>query len=174
MNRYILPLVAVVIMIPILILGLQSDPSKLPSQYIGKPAPEFNLPTLKDPSRTLSSADLIGQVSLVNIWGTWCVGCRAEHGFLMKLAEQHQFPIFGINWRDDRQAALQWLEQYGDPYVASGFDQDGRVGIDWGAYGAPETFLISAEGQVVYRFPGPLNQTIWDQEFAPLIAGMSQ
>ncbi len=174
MNRYILPLVAVVVMIPILILGLQSDPSKLPSQYIGKPAPQFSLPTLKDPSRTLSSADLVGQVSLVNIWGTWCVGCRAEHGFLMQLAEQHQVPIFGINWRDNRQDALQWLRQYGDPYVASGFDQDGRVGIDWGAYGAPETFLISAEGRVLYRFAGPLDQSIWDREFAPLIAGASQ
>lgn len=174
MNRYVLPLVAVVVMIPILILGLQSDPSKLPSQYIGKPAPEFSLPTLKDPSKTMSSADLVGQISLVNIWGTWCVGCRAEHGFLMQLAKDGTIPIRGINWRDNRQAALQWLEDYGDPYVASGFDQDGRVGIDWGAYGAPETFLISAEGRVIYRFPGPLNPTIWEQEFVPLIAGMSK
>ena len=174
MSRYVLPLIAVVVMIPILILGLQSDPSKLPSQYIGKPAPEFSLQTLKDPSRTLSSADLVGQVSLVNIWGTWCVGCRAEHGFLMNLAERKKIPIYGINWRDNRQEALQWLEQFGDPYVASGFDQDGRVGIDWGAYGAPETFLISAEGRVIHRFPGPLSASVWEQEFAPLIAGLSQ
>ncbi len=174
MSRYVLPLIAVLVMIPILILGLQSDPSKLPSQYIGKSAPEFSLETLEDPSRTLSSTDLVGQVSLVNIWGTWCVGCRAEHGFLMTLANQKKIPIYGINWRDNRQEALQWLDQFGDPYIATGFDQDGRVGIDWGAYGAPETFLISAEGRVLHRFPGPLNATVWEQQFAPLIAGMSQ
>ena len=170
MNRFILPLIAVIILIGVLAMGLQSDPSLLPSQYLGKPAPKFNLETLKDPSRRISSADLVGEVSIVNIWATWCVGCRAEHGFLMRLAERETIPIFAVNWRDNRNDALQWLQQFGDPYVASGFDEDGRVGIDWGAYGAPETFLISAEGSVVYRFAGPLNDALWAQEFAPRIA----
>lgn len=170
MNRFMLPLIAVVVLIPILILGLNTDPSKLPSPYIGKPAPQFELPGLKDPSMTVSTADLKGRTTLVNIWATWCVGCRAEHQYLMQLAEQGTIPIYGINWRDTRVQALNWLAQLGDPYVASGFDADARVGIDWGAYGAPETFLVSPEGIVLYRFAGPLNQAIWEREFLPRIA----
>ena len=174
MNRFLVPLIGVLVLIPILILGLQSDPSKLPSQFIGKPAPEFSLPTLEDPTKTLSTEDLKGQISLVNIWATWCAGCRAEHGFLMELARSNTIPIYAIDWRDDRAGALQWLGQLGNPYVASGFDEDGRVGIDWGAYGAPESFLISAEGRVVYRFTGPLNRALWEQEFVPRIAELKQ
>ena len=170
MNRYAIPLIGVLILIPILILGLRSDPSALPSQYIGKPAPEFSLPTLEDPARTFSNEDLRGQVSLVNIWATWCGGCRTEHGFLMELARSNTIPIYAIDWRDKRPAALKWLEQLGNPYVMSGFDEDGRVGIDWGVYGAPETFLINADGNVVYRFTGPLSRMAWEQEFEPRIA----
>jgi cytochrome c biogenesis protein CcmG/thiol:disulfide interchange protein DsbE len=174
MNRFLLPLVAVVVFIPILILGLGSDPSELPSQYIGKPAPEFSLPTLKDPSKTFSTADLKGQVSLVNIWATWCGGCRTEHPFLMELSRTNTIPIYAIDWRDNRPEALNFMNQLGNPYVASGFDEDGRVGIDWGAYGAPETFLINAEGMVVYRFTGPLNRALWEQEFVPRIAELEE
>ncbi len=170
MNRYLLPLIGVVVLIPILILGLNSDPSELPSQFIGKPAPEFDLPTLRDAQQRISTADLKGQVSVVNIWATWCVGCRAEHEFLMQLFRENSIPIYAINWRDNRTDAMNWLAQLGDPYVASGFDEDGRVGIDWGVYGAPETFLINADGQVVYRFTGPLNNVLWEQEFLSRIA----
>jgi len=174
MNRFFLPLLAVVILLPILMLGLQSDPSELPSQYIGKPAPEFNLPTLNDPEQYVGTADLQGQVSLVNIWATWCGGCRAEHEFLMQLHREQSIPIYAINWRDKRPEAINWLAQLGDPYVASGFDEDGRVGIDWGVYGAPETFLVNADGNVVYRFTGPLNRALWNQEFVPRIAELTQ
>jgi cytochrome c biogenesis protein CcmG/thiol:disulfide interchange protein DsbE len=170
MSRYLLPLIGVVVLIPILILGLQSDPSELPSQFIGKSAPQFDLPTLGNPQQRISTADLTGQVSVVNIWATWCVGCRAEHDFLMRLFRENSIPIYAINWRDNSADALNWLAQLGDPYVASGFDEDGRVGIDWGVYGAPETFLINAEGQVVYRFTGPLSSVFWEQEFVPRIA----
>ncbi len=169
MNRFLLPLIAVMIFIPILILGLNTDPRKLPSPYIGKPAPQFELPGLKDPSVTVSTASLEGRMTLVNIWATWCVGCRAEHQYLMQLAEQDTIPIYGINWRDSREQALSWLAQLGDPYVVSGFDADARVGIDWGAYGAPESFLVSPQGIVLYRFAGPLNQAIWEREFQPRI-----
>lgn len=169
MNRFLLPLIAVVVFIPILILGLNTDPRKLPSPYIGKPAPQFELPGLKDPSITVSTASLEGRMTLVNIWATWCVGCRAEHQYLMQLAEQGTIPIYGINWRDSRKQALSWLEQLGDPYVVSGFDADARVGIDWGAYGAPESFLVNPQGIVLYRFAGPLNQAIWEREFQPRI-----
>ncbi len=174
MNKFILPLVAVAIIIPIFVLGLGSDPSVLPSQYIGKPAPDFDLPTLKDPLQRISTANLRGEVSLVNIWATWCVGCRAEHEFLMQLAEEGSVPIYAINWRDNRADALGWLAQLGDPYVASGFDEDGRVGIDWGVYGAPETFLVNADGHVVLRYPGPLDGVVWEREFAPRIAELRQ
>ena len=174
MNRYFLPFIAALILIPIMILGLRSDPSELPSQYIGKPAPTFDLPTLRDPSKRISDADLRGQFSLVNIWATWCAGCRAEHQFLMELSREKSIPIYAINWRDNRDDALSWLAQLGDPYVASGFDGDGRVGIDWGAYGAPETFLLNAEGHVVYRFTGPLSRALWNQEFVPRIAELSK
>lgn len=174
MNKYLLPLIAVVILIPILVLGLRSDPSQLPSQYIGKPAPEFDLPTLRDPEKRVSTADLSGGFSLVNIWATWCAGCRAEHGFLMQLHQEDVIPIYAINWRDNRPDANNWLAQLGDPYVASGFDEDGRVGIDWGVYGAPETFLVNAEGHVLFRYPGPLNRAVWDREFAPRIAEIEE
>lgn len=173
MNRYILPLIAAVFLIPILILGLNTDPSELPSPYIGKAAPEFELPGLKDPSMTVSTADLKGRMTLVNIWATWCVGCRTEHQFLVQLANQGAIPIYGINWRDSREQALRWLAQLGDPYVASGFDADARVGIDWGAYGAPETFLVNPDGIVLYRFTGPLNHVVWQQEFLPRMSGVA-
>ncbi len=171
MFRYILPLAAFVILITLLVIGLnRGDPKALPSPFIGKPAPEFALPTLKDPSRTVASTDLAGDLALVNIWATWCVGCRAEHPFLMELAAEISFPIFGINWRDTRPEALRWIEQLGDPYAASGFDGDGRVGIDWGAYGAPETFLVSADGVVLYKHLGPLNRLAWERDFLPLMS----
>lgn len=171
MSRFVLPLIGVVVLVGFFFIGLDGtrDPSALPSQFVGKPAPEFDLPAVIDPQRRVSNADLRGQVSLVNVWATWCVGCRAEHEFLNQLAQQGEYPIYGINWRDNRATALEWLERFGNPYVKSGFDEDGRVGIDWGVYGAPETFLISAEGEVVYRFTGPLSWALWEREFEPRI-----
>ncbi len=170
MNRYLLPLVAVMLLIVFLVIGLrQGDPHALPSPFIGKPAPAFELPTLADPAATVGSEDLAGKVSLVNVWATWCGGCRAEHGFLMKLAAEKTVPIYGINWRDTRPEALRWIEQLGDPYVASGFDDSGRVGIDWGVYGAPETFLIGPDGIVLHKHLGPLDLRAWQEDFVPRI-----
>ncbi len=171
MSRYVLPLVAVIALIVFLVIGLtRGDPRALPSPYIGKPAPKFELPKLKDPSVTVGSEDLAGQVALVNVWATWCVQCRAEHQFLLDLEAKGDIPIYGINWRDTRPEALRWLQQLGDPYIASGFDVDGVVGIDWGVYGAPESFLVSADGVVLYKQLGPLNWQIWERDFVPLIA----
>jgi cytochrome c biogenesis protein CcmG/thiol:disulfide interchange protein DsbE len=170
MTRYILPLIAVSGLIVFLVVGLtRGDPRALPSPFIGKPAPEFELPTLKDPATTIGSKDLAGNIALVNVWATWCVGCRAEHPFLLELAEEGNLPIYGINWRDTRPEALRWIERLGDPYIASGFDGTGRVGIDWGVYGAPETFLVSADGTVLHKHLGPLDRSAWERDFIPLI-----
>jgi cytochrome c biogenesis protein CcmG/thiol:disulfide interchange protein DsbE len=127
------------------------------------------LPTLKDPSVTVASKDLEGKIAVVNVWATWCVGCRTEHPFLLELAAEKNIPIYGINWRDTRPEALRWIAQLGDPYIASGFDGTGRVGIDWGVYGAPETFLLGADGVVLHKHLGPLNRESWERDFVPLI-----
>lgn len=169
MSRYLVPLLLVAIMIPVFIIGLNRDPSELPSPFLNKPAPEFELPRLKHPARTVGSADYAGQMVLVNVWATWCAGCRQEHAYLLKLASETDIPIYGLNWRDQRSKALAWLRELGDPYVASGFDEDGRVGIDWGVYGAPETFLISADGIVLYKHLSPLSEMVWQRDFEPRI-----
>lgn len=169
MTRFALPIAAFLILIVFLMIGLTNDPKELPSPYLNKPAPEFELPSLTNPEKTISTTSFAGAMALVNIWATWCVGCRQEHPFLMELAETGTIPIYGIDWRDNRSSALKWLQDYGDPYVDSGFDADGRVGIDWGAYGAPETFLIGADGIVLHKHLGPLNAEIWARDFIPLI-----
>jgi len=170
MFRYIAPIIVVVLLIAFLVIGLtRGDPRALPSPFIGKPAPQFELPTLKDPEATIGSADLAGKFSLVNVWATWCAGCRAEHGFLLDLAAENSVPIYGINWRDTRPKALAWINQLGDPYIASGYDDSGRVGIDWGVYGAPESFLVSGDGIVLHKHLGPLSREAWEQDFLPLI-----
>ena len=158
-----------VFIVVVFYLGLNRDPSVVPSPLIGKPAPAFSLPRLDKPDQLLSDADLRGQVSLVNVWGTWCVGCRQEHDTLLAIAESGEVPIYGLNWKDDTLQARAWLQRLGDPYAATGVDADGRVAIDWGVYGAPETFLIAADGTVVYKHIAPLSLDIWQREFLPRI-----
>ena len=170
MTRYISLIVAFAILIAIFVIGLQRDPRKLPSVLIDKPVPEYELPKVKDPTATVGNKDYAGQMVLVNIWATWCVGCRQEHEYLMDLSAREEIPMHAINWRDQRDEALMWLERLGDPYVASAYDEDGRVGIDWGVYGAPETFLVSANGMVLYKHIGPMDESIWQREFVPRIA----
>ena len=166
MNRFLLPLIGVIALIIFLVMGLRhGDPRALPSPFIGKPAPQFELPTLKNPEVTIGSQHLADKYSIINVWATWCVMCRAEHDFLMDLSASKTIPIYGINWRDSRPDAIRWLADLGDPYIASAYDADGRVGIDWGVYGAPETFLINPEGTVIYKHLGPLDTQIWEREF---------
>ncbi|HSG97805.1 MAG TPA: DsbE family thiol:disulfide interchange protein [Woeseiaceae bacterium] len=166
MNRYLWPLIGVGALIVFLVLGLlHGDPRALPSPFIGKAAPEFELPTLKNPEVTIGKQNLLGQYSIVNVWATWCVMCKVEHRFLLDLAASRTIPIYGINWRDSRPDAIGWLNELGDPYIASAYDADGRVGIDWGVYGAPETFLVDPEGTVIYKHLGPLDKDIWQREF---------
>jgi cytochrome c biogenesis protein CcmG/thiol:disulfide interchange protein DsbE len=169
MSRYLIPLVVFAVLIPVFVIGLGRNPSELPSPFIGKPAPEFSLPTLQDPAQSMGTESFAGQTVLVNVWATWCVGCRQEHGFLLSLSRSGEIPIYGINWRDTRAEALRWLQQLGNPYVANGDDRDGRVGIDWGVYGAPETFLVGADGTVLHKHLGPLDQVTWERDFVPLL-----
>jgi cytochrome c biogenesis protein CcmG/thiol:disulfide interchange protein DsbE len=170
MARYVALIIVFAVFMGIFALGLQRDPRKLPSVLIDKPAPEYELPRVKDPLSSTGSADYAGQMVLVNIWATWCAGCRQEHGYLLQLAARNEIPIYGIDWRDQRPEALKWLDELGDPYVASAYDEDGRVGMDWGVYGAPETFLISKDGNVLYKHLGPMDESIWQREFVPRIA----
>jgi cytochrome c biogenesis protein CcmG/thiol:disulfide interchange protein DsbE len=168
-TRYLLPLLALVALVVLLAVGLRRDPSYVPSPLVGKAAPAFDLPRLDDPTARLTNADLLGDVSLVNVWGTWCVGCRQEHPFLNRLAQTGEIRIYGINWKDDTALAQRWLQDLGNPYTLVGVDQDGRAAIDWGVYGAPETFLLDAAGNVLYKHIAPLDDEVWEAEFRPRI-----
>jgi cytochrome c biogenesis protein CcmG/thiol:disulfide interchange protein DsbE len=170
MWRYLLPGAVFALLVAVFAVGLFRDPGYVPSPLIGKPAPEFSLPRLDDPQKKLQRADLIGKVSLVNVWATWCTGCRQEHETLLALARDGSVPIFGINWKDDPVLARQWLQQLGDPYAAVGVDEEGGTAIDWGVYGAPETFLIGADGTVLYKHIAPMTLAVWRDEFMPRIA----
>ena len=167
--RFAIPIVVFLLLVVVFSFGLFNDPRELPSPFLGEQAPTFEVPSLTDPESAVGSGAYEGRMALVNVWATWCVGCRQEHAFLMALEASGAIPIYGINWRDSRPEALRWLEQLGDPYVFSAFDEDGRVGIDWGVYGAPETFLISPEGIVLHKHLGPLTEAIWENDFVPLI-----
>jgi cytochrome c biogenesis protein CcmG/thiol:disulfide interchange protein DsbE len=168
MWRYAVPVVALLVLGVFFYRGLYLNPGYIESPLIGKQAPEFSLPDLENPAASVGTADLSGKVSLLNVWATWCVECRHEHDFLLRLAASGM-PIYGLNWKDDRAAALQWLETLGDPYVASATDEIGDVAIDYGVYGAPETFLIGPDLTILQKHLGPLTPAIWDAKFAPMI-----
>jgi cytochrome c biogenesis protein CcmG/thiol:disulfide interchange protein DsbE len=167
--RFLLPLALFVALVALLFFGLGTDPRKVPSPLVGKPVPQFTLPTLQDPKRTVSDADLRGRVSLVNVWFSTCVSCRAEHRQLMAIAKESGVQIVGLNWKDDKPDALQMLRQFGNPYHVVAFDEDGRVGIDWGVYGAPETFIIDRKGVIRYKQIGPIDQAVWQETLRPIV-----
>lgn len=169
MIRYLAPIIVFVIMIPIFVVGLDRDPRKLPSTLIDSAAPQYSLPSVKNPELAVGSANYAGKMALVNVWATWCGGCRQEHDYLLELSERNTLPIYGLNWRDRRPEAQRWLNTLKDPYVVSAYDEDGRVGIDWGVYGAPETFLIAEDGTVLHKHMGPLDERIWQRDFVPAI-----
>ena len=169
MSRFLLPVGLFGILVLVFAVGLNKDPSFVPSPLIGKPVPSFRLARLQHPDQFVTDDDLRGQVSLFNVWATWCVGCRQEHETLNRIAALKDVPIYGLNWKDEVGLASTWLTELGDPYVASGFDGDGKVAIDWGVYGAPETFLVDADGIILYRHISPLTMEIWQTEFVPRI-----
>jgi cytochrome c biogenesis protein CcmG, thiol:disulfide interchange protein DsbE len=172
MWKFLLPFAAFVALAVLFAFGLnpKRDIHALPSPLIGKAAPSFTLTDVLDPARSVSNASLQGQVYVLNVWGTWCAACREEHEALLAISRQHVLPIIGLVYQDDRDKAKQWLDQLGNPYQAVAFDSDGRAAIDWGVYGAPETFLVDANGRVLYKFISPMTPQVWEQEFLPRIA----
>lgn len=160
--------------------GLITGSNDLPSVLVGKPVPQFSLPAVQGRDRGLTTDDLIGQVALVNVFASWCVPCRAEHPLFMALSKTGQVPLYGINYKDKPDQAQAWLAELGDPYTLLGADLDGRVGIEWGVYGVPETYVIAADGTIAYRQVGQINQQILDEKLLPLVrklqakAGVSQ
>ena len=170
---YVLPVVVFALMAAAFYRGLGIDTNVLPSALINEPAPQFNLPPLPGHDHGFSTADLKGHVSLVNTFASWCGPCRMEHPVLNALAKTKQVPIYGINYKDTGDAALSWIAALGDPYTRIGAD-DGRVGIDWGVYGVPETFIVDKSGRIRYKHVGPLTQAVIDKQILPLIARLGQ
>lgn len=168
MWRYLIPLALFAVVAGFLFRGLRLHPNDVPSALIGKHIPEFALPTLADADTQIGSRDIAGKIALVNVWATWCIECRHEHPFLVSLAKSGM-PIYGLNLKDDRPAALGWLASLGNPYVASAFDADGTVALDWGVTAAPETFLIGRDGRVLFKHISPLTAQVWQHDFVPLI-----
>ena len=167
--RYMIPLGIFLLLVVFLYRGLSLDPKHIPSPLVGKPMPVFELPRLQQPGTTISNKDLLGKVSIVNIWASWCGSCRVEHEVLLQLAESGKADIYGLNYKDDRLKAMRWLTQLGNPYIANAFDADGRTGINWGVYGAPETFVIDSEGIIRYKQVGPLTVEILNTKIYPLL-----
>ena len=167
--RWSIPFAIFVVLLVFLWIGLGRDPSVVPSPLIGKPAPAFRLAQLHKPGERLQNEDLKGQVWLLNVWASWCVSCRTEHPLLVQLAKTHLVPVYGLDYKDKPEQALAWLVQNGDPYTASIVDADGRVGIDYGVYGVPETFLIDKAGIVRYKQIGPLTAEALNEKILPLV-----
>ena len=168
MNRFILPVVVFVALAGVLYIGVRHSPDKstMVSALLGKPAPAFELPVLGDPTRKFSTRELAGKPWVLNVWATWCGECRVEQEALLAIAAQNQVPLIGLNWRDEDDAAQQWLAQLGNPYRVVAVDREGRTAIDFGVYGAPETFFIDAAGRVQYRHVGAMTMDVWQREFA--------
>jgi cytochrome c biogenesis protein CcmG/thiol:disulfide interchange protein DsbE len=154
--------------------GLSLNPQELPSALIGEPVPAFELPSLENPDRLLTQDILKGRVSLLNVWATWCTACKVEHPFLMELAENRWIPIIGLDYKDNRDAALKWQSDLGNPYQVTLFDSEGRLGLDLGVYGVPETFLIDKDGIIRLRHAGIVNEQVWQDKFRPLFEQYQQ
>jgi cytochrome c biogenesis protein CcmG/thiol:disulfide interchange protein DsbE len=174
MLRYLLPGAVFLVLVGFFFVGLQRDPRVVPSPLIGKPAPHFELESVEEPVRKVSSQEFAGRMYVLNVWGTWCGGCREEHSALLAIERQGLVPIIGLNWKDDRALARRWLTELGDPYVVTAFDAEGRVAIDWGVYGAPETFLVDANGIILHKHLAPITLEIWERDFVPLIKAAQQ
>jgi cytochrome c biogenesis protein CcmG/thiol:disulfide interchange protein DsbE len=180
MNKYLLiPLVLFLALVVFLMIGLRRDPREVPSPLINKPAPDFQLQQLKDPTKTFSSKEMRGKVWLVNFWGSWCIACRDEHPVLMRYAKG-EVPIYGVDYKyandatDERRGAMQMLAEEGNPYTLVIHDPEGRTSIDYGVYGAPESFLIDKTGVIRFKQIGPITDEVWNNKILPLARQLNQ
>lgn len=172
--RALLPLFGFIVLVVFLAIGLTRDPKKIPSPLIGKPAPAFVLPGVQQAEQSVSNTDFLGKVVLFNVWASWCVACREEHPVLVEFSKLYDTPIYGLNYKDERADALRWLQAFGNPYVNSAYDLSGSVGIDWGVYGVPETFLIDKKGIIRFKQIGPVTRELIKNELLPLIKQLEQ
>lgn len=169
MNKFIIPLAIFMALVGFLFVGLGLNPREVPSPFIGKPAPAFELARLDAPGERFAHKDMAGKVWMLNVWASWCVACRQEHPLLVELAERKTLPLVGLNYKDEPDDARRWLKQFGDPYQLSVMDRDGRVGIDYGVYGVPETFVIDRKGVIRYKHIGPITPETLEKKILPLV-----
>lgn len=169
MRRFLLPLALFLVLAGFLAVGLGLDPRAVPSPLVGKPAPAFQAATLARPEATIRSDDLLGKVWLLNVWASWCGACRDEHPVLVDYARRGGVPIYGLNYKDKREDGIGWLQQFGNPYTDSLFDPAGRIGIDYGVYGVPETFVIDRAGVIRYKHVGPITPAVLRDKIEPLL-----
>lgn len=174
MMRYLVPLFLFIGLVIFLAVGLTRDPREVPSPLVGKPAPAFQVPQLAEPAKTFSPADMKGKVWMLNVWASWCVSCRQEHPLLVEFARAQTAPLIGMDYKDQRQDALNTLRQAGNPYDLTAVDADGRVGIDYGVYGVPETYVIDKEGIIRYKQIGPITSEALEKKILPLIAELKR
>ena len=167
--RYLIPLGVFILLVALLAVGLTLNPREVPSPLIDRPAPAFSLPQLHKPELTFSQKDMQGQVWLLNVWASWCAACRDEHPVLVELAKSRVVPVVGLNYKDRPDDGKAWLKQFGDPYVLSVADGEGRVGIDFGVYGVPETFLIDKQGVIRYKQIGPVTGRVLEEKILPMV-----
>jgi cytochrome c biogenesis protein CcmG, thiol:disulfide interchange protein DsbE len=169
MKRYLLPLIVFAVLVGFLAVGLNLNPREVPSPLIDKPAPAFKLARLDAPEQQISLQDLKGKVWLLNVWASWCVACRQEHPLLVDFASTGAVPIYGLNYKDKREDALAWLQRFGNPYLVSLSDTEGLVGIDYGVYGVPETFVIDKAGTIRLKHIGPVTPEVLRDTILPLV-----
>jgi cytochrome c biogenesis protein CcmG, thiol:disulfide interchange protein DsbE len=174
MKRFLLPFAVFLTLVLFLGVGLRLNPREIPSPFIGKPAPAFKLAQLHEPGKTISPQDMVGQVWLLNVWASWCVACRQEHPVLMEFAKQSVVPLLGLNYKDGTENGAGWLRQFGNPYSISGVDADGRVGIDYGVYGVPETFLIDKKGVIRMKHIGPVTPEVITEKILPMVKELNR
>ena len=169
MKKFLIPIILFALLGVLLAYGLKLDPHKIPSPLVDKPLPTFSLPTLEDPKKIITNADLRGQVVMVNVWASWCVACKQEHPVLLEVAQRKQIPIIGLNYKDKPADASKVLETEGNPYNVIIVDASGRTGIDWGVYGVPESFIVDKQGVIRYKQIGPITPEVWEKTLWPRI-----
>ncbi|MCG6970148.1 MAG: DsbE family thiol:disulfide interchange protein [Gammaproteobacteria bacterium] len=172
--RYLVPLIIFIVVAAFLYRGLSLNPREVPSPFINKPAPDFTLQKLENMGEQFSNKDMLGKVWLLNVWASWCVACRQEHPLLVQMRRRGEIPIYGLNYKDAPSQARQWLKQHGDPYEISVVDFQGNVGIDYGVYGVPETFIIDKRGIIRHKVIGPISTNILNECVMPLVKVLEQ